>query len=82
VLKGDGVAGVSSFGLAPKPKIEVEFVLEDDAEKGKALLGAKLLSVPFVDPKLPNPEKPFGAGNPVAEGADSNLAHAVEDRTV
>jgi hypothetical protein len=73
VLKGDGVAGASSLVLAPKPKVEVEFVLEDDVEKGKALLGAELLSAPFVgndgDPKLPNPEKPFGTGNPVAEGA-------------
>lgn len=75
VPKGDGVARVSSLVLAPKPKVGVEFVL-DDVEKGKALLGAELLSVPLVDevgkdgePKLPNPEKPFGTGNPVAEGA-------------
>jgi hypothetical protein len=73
VPKGDDVAGVSSLVLAPKPKVGVKFVLEGDVEKGKALLGAELLSVPFVgndeEPKLPNPEKPFGTGNPVAEGA-------------
>lgn len=72
VPKGDDVAGASSLVLAPKPKVGVEFVLEDDVEKGKALLGAELLSVPFVgndgEPKLPNPEKPFGTGNPVAGG--------------
>lgn len=76
VPKGDGVGGASSVVFALKPKVGVEFVLEDDVEKGKALLGAELLSVPFVDevgndgePKLLNPEKPFGTGNPVAEGA-------------
>lgn len=70
VPKGDGIAGVSSLVLAPILKVGVEFVLEDDVEKGKALLGAELLSVPFADevgndgePKLPNPEKPFGTGN-------------------
>jgi hypothetical protein len=72
VPKGDGVAETSSLVLALKLKVGVEFVL-DDVEKGKALLGAELLSVPFVgndgEPKLPNPEKPFGTGNPVAEGA-------------
>lgn len=75
VPKGGDVVGVSSVVLTPKPKASVEFVLEDDAEKGKALLGVELLSVPFVDdvgndgePKLPNPEKPFGTGNPVAGG--------------
>lgn len=73
VPKGDGVAEASSLVLTPKPNVGVEFVPEDDVEKGKALLGAKLFSVPFVgndgEPKLPNPEKPFGTGNPVAEGA-------------
>lgn len=76
VPKGDGVAGLSSLVLAPKPKVGVELVLEVDVEKAKALLGVELLSVPFVDevgndgePKLPNPEKPFGTGNPIAGGA-------------
>lgn len=76
VPKGDGVAGLSSLVLAPKPKVVVELVLEVDVEKAKALLGVEFLSVPFVDevgndgePKLPNPEKPFGTGNPVAGGA-------------
>lgn len=71
----DVVAGVSSLVLALRLKVGVEVVLEDDVEKGKALLGAEFLSVPFVDevdndgePKLPNPEKPFGTGNPVVEG--------------
>lgn len=75
VPKGDDVE-VSSVVLTPKPKVGVGFMLEDDVEKGKALLGAELLSVPFVDdvgndvePKLPNPENPFGTGNPVAGGA-------------
>lgn len=78
VPKGDGDTAVSSLVLAPKLKVGagVEFVLEDDVEKGKTLLGAELLSVfgiPFEfgigNDGEPNPEKPFGTGNPVAEGA-------------
>lgn len=42
VPKGDGAVGVSSLILAPRLKVGVAFVLEDDVEKGKALLGAEL----------------------------------------
>lgn len=77
VLKGFVGMGETSLGLAPK--VGTGTVLVDDVENEKAPWGAELLSVLvllFVDgvgndaePNPENPEKPFGTGNPVVEGA-------------
>jgi hypothetical protein len=81
VLKAVVGVGETSLGLAPK--VGTETVLDDDVENEKALWGAALLSVLvllFVDgvgndaePNPENPEKPFGTGNPVVEGAGGAL---------
>jgi len=69
------VGADSSLGLALGLKVGTETMLDDDVGNEKVLWGAELFSVfvllllDGVEPNPANPEKPFGAGNPLAGGA-------------